>query len=616
MNTIKELSIENIRSRMIKNAARIWGVESEDIESTFDPLVTMLIEACSFELSKINNEIHDSQSRILEQLAEVLSPQVFTGPQPSYAIAHARASEAESFLRKEVQFYAQQKIITADQKEIIKDIYFSPLRRFTIFDSAIKYMAVGKSIYEFKTPSSKQVLEGVANDSLEPFHVWMAIEANPKITTLNNLVFYFDWKNDPEKENYLSLLPLSKWYFDNKEIKAMNGINQDNSVEMQTKSISGQYDVSLRTEKYVENIFSKYFFTLHTTVEKNVQEKLQQVPQEFESVFPAKMLEKMEGKYLWVKIVFPGAIKLNALDDLYISLNAFPVINRKLNKITYQLRSNLNIVPLKSEETFLDLIHVQNADGTFFQSNPLESGFKNETGFYTLRYGGIERFDKRSATEFLQIMIDLLRDESASFSSMGNEFINSYINQINQSLAMIENRMSTKGEFNKPSHFIIINPIKQNENVFIKFWSTSGVEGNAVKAGSKLNLSSGGEVKSASLMLLTSSFGGKKSLNENEKISAFRRSILTHDRIVTQEDIVTFCYHELGNLISSVEVNKSWQMSSLPNQGFIRTLDVRIVPKAMQKISEDEWLNLASELQVKIEDASNKLIPVRVLVTE
>ena len=84
MNTIKELSTENIRSRMIKNAARIWGVEGDDIESTFDPMVTMLIEACAFELYKVNNEIKNSQSRILERLAQVLSPDTFTGAQPAY----------------------------------------------------------------------------------------------------------------------------------------------------------------------------------------------------------------------------------------------------------------------------------------------------------------------------------------------------------------------------------------------------------------------------------------------------------------------------------------------------------------------------------------------------
>ena len=66
---------------------------------------------------------------------------------------------------------------------------------------------------------------------------------------------------------------------------------------MQNKSISGQYDVSWRTEQYVENIFARNFYSLHTNVEKDVQLNLQQFPDEFENVYPAKMLEKIEGKY-------------------------------------------------------------------------------------------------------------------------------------------------------------------------------------------------------------------------------------------------------------------------------------------------------------------------------
>ena len=53
----KELTVERIRSRMLKNAARIWGEESDDIESNFDPVVTMLIEVCAFELKKINGDV-------------------------------------------------------------------------------------------------------------------------------------------------------------------------------------------------------------------------------------------------------------------------------------------------------------------------------------------------------------------------------------------------------------------------------------------------------------------------------------------------------------------------------------------------------------------------------
>ena len=610
----KELSVENIRSRMLKNAARIWGVESEDIEATFDPLVTMMIEACAYELGKINNEIHDSQSRVLEQLAQVLSPDVFTGPRPAYAVAHARASEPESFLGSEMQFYAQQKIITQDQKEISRDIYFSPLSDCTVFDADIRYIATGRSLFEFKNPTFRQMMEGSATNPLEPFHLWLGIDVAEKLKSVDRFAFYFDWRNDPEKNTYLNLLPLVKWYLDDRELTAAKGINTNKNDNEDIQSIESHYDISWRTEQALKNIFHGNFYTLQDSAELDMKKILKKYPQEFEDIFPEKMLGKIESNLLWIKLVFPRAFPLNALNDVYISMNAFPVLNRRVNKLTYQLKSNLNIVPLKCEETFYDLIDIQNSEGNYFQSNPLESGFKNEAGFYTLRSGGVERFDKRSATEFLQIVTDLLRDESASFSSLGNEFLNSYISQINQSLAMIENRLNTKGESTKPSHFIIINPLRHNEIVFIKFWSTSAIDANLVKAGAKLNMASGSEIRSNSLMLLTSAFGGKKPLNETERISAFRRSILTHDRVVTYEDIVSFCQAELGNLAGKINVEKGWELSQHPQTGYVRNLEAHIVPRSAQRISEEEWNALSNELEIKINDKSNKLIPIRIRI--
>lgn len=613
MNNLKELSVENIRSRMIKNAARIWGVEGDDIESTFDPLVSMLIEASAYELYKVNGEIADTQLRILERLAQVLSPDAFTGAQPAYAVAHARAADPETTLHPEVQFFAQQKLITAEQKEIIRDIYFSPALPVTVFDADVKFMASGKTIYEYKTPSSKQLIaEEKSGNSLPLQHVWIALDCNKKIKSLDNFSFYFDWKNDPEKENYISLLPLVKWNCNGKELSFTHGISRHETNNAARKGIAEQYDVSSRTEKYVQGIFENNFYTIqddgtgfHTS---------DAVPDELKSVFSNETIDMLAGNYIWLKLVFPGAMKRNVLGDMYISMNSFPVINRRVNKITYQLRSNLNIVPLKTDEVFFDMINIQNSEGDYFKSNPLESGFKNEAGFYTLRYGGVERFDKRAATEFLTTTLDLLRDESASYSSLGNDFINTHISQINQAIAMIEKRLNDKGEAAKPSHFIIINPIRQNENVFIRFWSTYGAEGNSVKAGTKLTLSSGGLLQSASLILLNTSAGGKKALSGSEKITAFKRAILTHDRIVTQEDIATFCHHELNNLASQIEIKKNWQLSPLPDCGMIRIIEIYITPNQGDRISPSEWNELARELQVKITTHSNGLIPFKVII--
>lgn len=607
---INELSKESIRSRMIKNAARIWGVEGEDIESTFDPLVSMLIEACSYELYKINNEIQDSQTRVLERLAQLLSPDAYTGAKPAYAIAYARSVEPETTLYTETQFYAQQKIQLAPLKEVVQDIYFSPATEVKIFDGTVKYMAVGKSIFEYKNAYSKLPLaEEKSGAALSPGCMYVGLDLSTKIKEIDGLSFYFDWKNDPEKDYYLGLLPLMKWQMNQKEVVAEVGADFSGKSS-ENSTLSDHYNLSYRIEKAVTGIFDKKFVTIASSAE--ISEDDWSLPTEMNDVFSEDILSKLSTKCVWFKLTFPGAMKPSALNDLYVSINTFPVINRKMNKITYQLRSNLNIVPLKTEDLFFDMVNVQNSNGDYFKSNPLESGFNNESGYYTLRSGGIERFDKRHATDLLNSMIDLLRDENAAFSSLGKDFINVHINQISQGIAMIENRLATKGERTRPSHFLILNQQKPNENVFIKFWSTNGTTGNSIKAGSKLTLANGSSVAPNSAMLLTTSAGGKMPMDEGEKITAFKRSIITHDRIVTHQDIEMFCNHEIGNLINKIEIKKGWRASLHHKQSFLRVLEVLITPKNKDQMSDPDWLDIANELQHKIESASNGLIPVYV----
>ncbi|MBL0053044.1 MAG: type VI secretion system baseplate subunit TssF [Bacteroidetes bacterium] len=155
-----ELSVEQIRNRMIKNAARIWSVETDDIEASFDPLVTMLIEACSYELNKINREMLSSRKRIMNRLAQTLSPETLTGTQPAHTVIHARSAEPFAILDKETQLSSNVKLFSADvdKKEITKEIYFSPAKRFKTFDAQIKYVASVNKVYEYKNAISRSVM--------------------------------------------------------------------------------------------------------------------------------------------------------------------------------------------------------------------------------------------------------------------------------------------------------------------------------------------------------------------------------------------------------------------------------------------------------------------------
>jgi hypothetical protein len=616
----RELSVERIRSRMIKNAAKIWGGgETDDPESSFDPIVTMFIEACASELNKINSELRSSQSRILNRLAQILSPEALIGPQPSHAIAHARPLEPTLDIGPDIQFYSIRRISSSKnlEKEVNKEIFYSPISNYKLFDGDIKYVACNNILFEYKNPISRQIIsEGSNINKLESSTLWLGIDLNSRITSLNNMSFYFDWKNDVEEEEYLHMLPLTKWTINGKRKNVKQGLEAGyESVTNLVNTLSEHENITLRTKKVVDDFYKSHFYTIEEEVNEETN-KFQKVlyPPELEQVFSTQVLSKMQVECLWIKLQFSAAFPPNAISDLYLSINSFPVLNKRVNKLTYRLQNNLNIVPLSTEDLFFDLGSVQNSDGKPFISNPLSSGFNNESGYFTLRYGGLERFDERQASEMLRTVLDLLRDENAAFSSLGNDFINSYIRQISQALAMIETRIDLKGQKKKPDYFLIINPFVADENIYIRFSTTNGSTGNNVKAGTKLINYSGSDVYPESLLFVSSSTGGKDALSENERIMAYKKAMLSHDRIVTEQDIRIACFHELGNLVKSINIKKSWDTTIQKSKGMHRVLEIIIYPSEAQKLSDIEWKNLARTVQNKIELKSTGIIPLKVIV--
>ncbi len=78
---------------MLKTAARLWGYPDAEVETSFDPVVQLLLEACASELEKISGEVDVSHARLVERLAQIMMPEPITSSQPAYGILHAIATE-------------------------------------------------------------------------------------------------------------------------------------------------------------------------------------------------------------------------------------------------------------------------------------------------------------------------------------------------------------------------------------------------------------------------------------------------------------------------------------------------------------------------------------------
>src|SRR5688572_1947610 len=134
---------EYIKSRMLKNAARAWGYPETESEINFDPLVSMLLSACSVELEKISGEIESSRARILERMVQLLSPDAFTGALTAHAVATATPLEKKAELAEKTQFYFSGK----DDDPSSKDVFFTPTASFPLTRAAIKFMATGSRLF-------------------------------------------------------------------------------------------------------------------------------------------------------------------------------------------------------------------------------------------------------------------------------------------------------------------------------------------------------------------------------------------------------------------------------------------------------------------------------------
>ncbi len=608
---------EKIRARMLKNAARIWNVEEDEIENTFDPVISMLIEGCVNEVKKLSDEIDNTQSRILSRLAQLLTPDSITCTFPSYSILNCMPSEYDFEISKQAQFLTRKKSIskTNATQEVNNEIYFSPLTPFRLVDGQVKYLATNSQLFECSPFNKKLVAETESNKTIESGVIWIGLELNKKISSLENISFFFDWRSNTSKYNYLKNLINSHWKIGNISLNIQQGIISKKQTPEQL--LNSEYDVITRIEREVDSFYKTNFISI-AKQDKSIEDLSAlkcNYPPNFIDVFSEKNLQSIKGELLWIKVECPKTMPPEVLSDIHCSINSLPVINRKWNHFSFRINDGLNLVALNTEQEFLAIERVDADNGFKYMSNPLTNSTNNVEGTYILRHGGVERFDARNATQFLNYLTDLLRDESAAFSVLGNDFLTAGIKQLNQTIAQLEQKISLNSTKQNPSSYLIINPHTKSDNIFISFWSTFGEFANQLRAGTKLEYYSGAEVVSASPILLTATQGGKNKLNDLEKLSTYKLALVSRDRIVTLNDIKIFCENIVGNIVTKIDVRKTIADDINDGIGFRKIIEIELTPSVKILHSTEEWTEICHKLQTELEERSSMLIPFKIIIS-
>jgi len=596
---------------MVRRAAEAWGFSETEMDD-FDPLVILLMEACAVEIEKIAGEIGSTRRRMMDRLAKLLYPGIIS-MQPAYGVIQMVSSEPSAVLRQDSQFTCKPLLNDRKRDSSAAEIYFSPVVPTRIVDGAIRYIATSRELFEVEEGIQKRSIATAPSKRIEWQHtLWLGIALNEEVATLEDISFFFNWLNEPESDSWYPYLPYTQWSLSGFRLQHTSGLPCRETDDDTSDPFIMEFDAMKKIERSIGGLFSRHYLSLwqQDTLE-HMKVRRMPYPAAFVQLYDGATLKILKEPLLWMEVRFPEAVPTEALETVVCSMNAVPMLNRRLNRMTYKLGQTLNIIPLETEDFFLSVNGIVNGNGQRIKASPSGSeATEGET--YTLRYG-INRFDERDAYETLVNLTEIIKEESSFFSSLGEDFMIHNIRELKQVLARLEEKLKMQQRKQSPYPYLMVRAATEGTSISIEFWSCNGEIAGRIPVGSRLLPYKNSHVRTQSLYFITPTYGGRDKFNDAAKIDHYKQMLLTHDRIVTQSDLQIMVRTELGRTARKIEYKKAYMKSPYASEGFIRCMQIIITPEPGSFDSKG-WQQRLRELQQVLENKSVNNIPFQLLL--
>jgi hypothetical protein len=594
---------EDIRTRMMRNAMDYWGTANVN---DIDPMVKLLIEALSTELFNVSNDVKNLENRVLSKISRILASDYLTSALPAHAILKAQPVEAKEVININNHFF--HKTQAPKDSAQIKDteVFFSPVGDVNLFNANIRYTSNARNLYEYDENMRKNTLLTSAQGfGIEPNTLWLGIEAAPGLINLQNIALFFEWPDYTANDDFYKLLSVVKCSAGDYELETQAGLIYREEQEAKNRPVFYEQDVINLITRDIKEYYTNRFISLTDIRLTDVSNYTLAFPEVLTNGFNTGELSRLKP-CVWIKLVFPAVITPNVIDELQISVNCIPVVNRRRHEQKYRLREMNNIIPIKvgANDHFLSVQELYDDRNVHYSEIPYTQANQSFEGSYSIRNGGAERFDSRNAQQLIEYLFELLRDEKAAFASYGTDFLNNILKTLEQNLALIEKKSRLAENGSELLNYLIVKPSEKATMLYLQYWTTLADAANNIRRGTRLQQFEMLKIKPDSLRLMTGTVGGRDRLGATDRIQAYKYGLTTKDRIVTQADLVSFCYYELGNKITDVKIGKGLEVSSNPKEGFKKTVDIFLKPAGNNRLSTDDWDTLLSLLQSKLSSRS------------
>lgn len=610
-------SIDTIKRRMIRNASKIWGYKDVQDINSFDPVLNLIFGALAYEIHGISNQINRVEERIIEKLLELLFAQNIYSHFPAHAIAYAIPLQPELTINESYQFHYKKKIQNPDNKEVKnnKNIFFTPISNVKLFNGAPKFLLSGSSLYKIDNQSKELVAELKQQDAVSYESLFIGLQMDQGINILDGLSLFFSLKSMRSSDLFYQQLHSANWKLNGEIVDFDTGFLFDKSTDnlLDQDFVQEESKTASKVSDKIIGLYEKSFLTL-SKGNYSYQDfiKNHYCPTN-EHVFDGYSDIELKD-LIWLEIGTSYPISSELINDLSVSLNCFPVINRELNDFTFSALKGINVIPLYTNDLFFDIKKVSDTRNRIYVSSDSVSDERDETPSFVIRQGGIARFDSRNAHEMINDLINSIRDEAAGFSIIGGDLVSHELKQIDQILSRLKQRLDSKSVSSDQNTYLLVDSDVYHEKISVKYWSTAGEMANNIRSGSKLTVNQRYDIDEKSAKLLSHTHGGRQKLSKENKLNLLRKELLTKGSISTKGDIKALCIQLFSNQIQQVEIKKGAFADVSVLKGYNRSLDIYLSLTNKPGLSPAEKKYKVDELLISLSERSMNLLPYRIFV--
>jgi len=613
-------SKNDIKKRMISVAAKAWGITNKDIEK-MDPLVPLLLDAFASELVKISSSIVGGQDKMGNKMMELLTPEGLTSPYPARAILYAHPMESTCKINENNEFYFNKRNFNEDEDKDI-EIYFTPAGNYKLIKGEVRYLANYKSIFKILNPFERE--DFCKTNTAKIFdsnYLWIGLHLSNSVESLNGTSFYFDLDNVSEirKEIFYHALSTANWDINGNKINVNEGleINSNGNLKKLPNIPAHEFNKSGSVCNRVNNFYKRRFVTISEKDNNSIDYKglTQKYPDLFKDIFDEKSLKEIEGKLLWVKISFVHHIPFEILEKVKCSINCFPVINRREEKVYISGNEKIKGLVSEEHEMYFDLKNISAEENMKVILERNKSDEEEGKAVLTLRQDNLGRFNSRNAYETIQQLINVYREEVTAFSRF-KSINQDAIDNLNNAIRPYENvidEISDSSVDTMPYVLLKTEPDKEDVNVEVSYWLTNGNFANDIQKEEALRYDSA-EIIKEKIFLMTTTYGGIDKKKNEELINDFRYALLSRDRIVTKADIKALCYKVFEKTIETVDVKEGISAGTQPDSGLRRTIEINIKLIKNPGLKNEAIKFLKEDLETQLEEKSLNVLPFKVFL--